>query len=100
MKETDYMQMIDQEFQQVRAAARTTSINILSLRLALVDKGVCTENELAEYDKQAEETVDYMMAEEFKKMQEIIRAQYGDEAADRALEELNRAFQPTQGIQR
>ncbi|MCY7866056.1 hypothetical protein P8918_13815 [Bacillus spizizenii] len=89
-------QQIEQEFQQVRQAARMTSINILSLRIALVDKKLCTEEELEKYDKTAENTINFMMTQEQAKMEQMIREQFGDEAADEMIAKFNEAMSEQQ----
>ena len=65
-----------------------TSINILSLRLALVDKGIVTKEELEYYDKTAEQTMYILMLQERDKIKKAIREQFGDEIAKEVDEEL------------
>ncbi|MED1125275.1 hypothetical protein [Bacillus atrophaeus] len=85
-------QQIEQEFQQVRQAAHMTSINVLSLRIAMVDKKICTKEELEEYDKAAENTINFIMTQEQAKMEQMIREQFGDEAADEMMAKFNEAM--------
>ena len=85
-------QMIENEFRQIRQSALQTSINILSLRLALVDKGIVTKEELEEYDKTAEKTMNLLMLQEREKMEAIIRQEFGDEAAEEIKKELEKAL--------
>lgn len=85
-------QLVEQELRQVRIAARQTSINILSLRLALVDKGVCTQEEMDQYDKTAEQTIDLLMLQERDKMKAMIMEQFGEEAAAEIEKELDKAL--------
>ncbi|PTY92939.1 hypothetical protein [Heyndrickxia sporothermodurans] len=92
MMNEELKQLVEQELRQVRIAARQTSINILSLRLALVDKGVCTQEEMDQYDKTAEQTIDLLMLQERDKMKAMIMEQFGEEAAAEIEKELDKAL--------
>lgn len=78
----------EEEFEKARESALQTSINILSLRLALVDKGIVTKEELEYYDKTAEQTMYILMLQERDKIKKAIREQFGDEIAKEVDEEL------------
>lgn len=92
MMNEEMKQLVEQELRQVRIAARQTSINILSLRIALVDKGVCTQEEMDQYDKTAEQTIDLLMLQERDKMKAVILEQFGEEAAAEIEQELDKAL--------
>jgi dihydroxyacetone kinase-like predicted kinase len=87
-----YQQYVEGELRQVRIAARQTSINMLSIRLALVDKGVVTEEELKHYDETATQTIDALITKERDRMKALIMEQYGEEAAAQIEQAMEQAF--------
>lgn len=64
--------------EQIAESLKATSIGILSLRTALIDKGICTVEELEAYDESATEAMELLIQQEKEKMKAEFKEKYGD----------------------
>lgn len=64
--------------EQIAESFKATSIGILSLRTALIDKGICTVEELEAYDESATEAIELLIQQEQEKMKAEFKEKYGD----------------------
>ena len=80
----DYIQ--EQQMQQ--EALKALASTITSVRLILVDKGICTQEELISYDQKAIEVVETIVAQQMVQIEKDLRSQYGDVAFENVIKPI------------
>lgn len=80
-----------EDFNQQQESLKTLTSSIVSVRIALLEKGIVTEEELLQYDEQATETVDGIFKQQMKEVEKELRKTYGDEV-------FNKLIKPNLGM--